>query len=582
MNMVNVNVPTNIVQQTMEASGTRFTADDIRCLAEKGAPQELVDTARRLAIEAEETQAEPAFTPPPEPVEEESAFDQASGFSGDFEADSAEGSDDDSAGGPKRIEELVKLYRAKKVLTASKGFYDLLERDEYPEYESKIHYYLAKALFDLEMYHGAQHHFMQVVRKGPKNPYFKYALPKLVAIARINGNDIELLRIVHKIPPEAYPRQAKNHLFYLRGRQLYEKGELSASAKYFQQISSKSDLYLRSKYFEGVIHNERGKLKSAVKAFRDVYQHEATPTDDRAAQESADLQDLALVNIARIYYGLERYENSGNYYEMVDRDSTYWPESLFENAWGQFMMQDLNQSLGLLLTLRSPYYADVEHVPETVILRALSFFNLCDFDEAERTLLDFEARYAPMQTEMKAFLKQYSGKEGMKLSDQAFDTYFAENHKSSRLDKALFVRILRDRDLAALVRHLDMMDAEVGLIDSQKGVWRDTVGAHLKEVIAKDRVRYKKKAGIKLLSEMSYQRRVITDLMGQSKIIRFEVVDAQRQDYEYKAATAQVATIEDKVIDFATSKDKIYWPFNGEFWSDELGYYQYAEKDQCD
>jgi hypothetical protein len=34
-------------------------------------------------------------------------------------------------------------------------------------------------------------------------------------------------------------------------------------------------------------------------------------------------------------------------------------------------------------------------------------------------------------------------------------------------------------------------------------------------------------------------------------------------------------------LDFATAVDFIYWPFNGEFWQDELGYYQYTEQGSC-
>ena len=34
-------------------------------------------------------------------------------------------------------------------------------------------------------------------------------------------------------------------------------------------------------------------------------------------------------------------------------------------------------------------------------------------------------------------------------------------------------------------------------------------------------------------------------------------------------------------LDFATATDFIYWPFNGEFWRDELGYYHYTEQGSC-
>ena len=70
--------------------------------------------------------------------------------------------------------------------------------------------------------------------------------------------------------------------------------------------------------------------------------------------------------------------------------------------------------------------------------------------------------------------------------------------------------------------------------------------------------------------------------LSQSQIIGFEVVDAQRLDYEYKASNFEALTDQSKFdVDFATSPDLIYWPFNGEFWADELGYYNYTEQSSC-
>ena len=41
MNMVSVNVPAEIVINTMKGSGTRFTAADVQCLQQRGAPPNL-------------------------------------------------------------------------------------------------------------------------------------------------------------------------------------------------------------------------------------------------------------------------------------------------------------------------------------------------------------------------------------------------------------------------------------------------------------------------------------------------------------------------------------------------------------
>ena len=126
------------------------------------------------------------------------------------------------------------------------------------------------------------------------------------------------------------------------------------------------------------------------------------------------------------------------------------------------------------------------------------------------------------------------------------------------------------------------MDSEIAKIDSQKPQWRDTIGNHLKKILEKDQARYQKRAGRLLIAEMERQHQMLTELLSQAQIVAFEVVDAQRLDYEFKASNLEALNDQSKFnIDFATSADFIYWPFNGEFWADELGYYNYTEQGSC-
>ena len=153
---------------------------------------------------------------------------------------------------------------------------------------------------------------------------------------------------------------------------------------------------------------------------------------------------------------------------------------------------------------------------------------------------------------------------------------------SSVLPKSMFNTFLQNQSLAGLVRHLDLMEAELELINSQKAAWKDSVGRGLQEVIERDRQTYKRRAGLLLLAEMADMANYLEDLLGQSEIIRFEVVSAQRADYTYKMSNTELLDLTNKVdIDFATAVDFIYWPFNGEFWKDELGYYHYTEQGSC-
>jgi tetratricopeptide (TPR) repeat protein len=342
-------------------------------------------------------------------------------------------------------------------------------------------------------------------------------------------------------------------------------------------------LYLNARYFEGVIFNEQGRLKSAVRAFRDVYREDVEVYNDPQELETIEqVKDLALINIARVYYGIERFDEADKYYSLVSRDSIYWPEALFERSWTTFMRNDLNTALGLILTVNSPFFTTEQFVPEATILKALTFFNLCEYDDVEGMLLRFESSYGPMRDEIRDFVQGYATAEGRKLSDQAWNTYFGRERKiESTLPRSLFNRVLRNSDLNGIVRHLEMMNDETELIDSQKARWQQTIGVYLKKIIDADRQRYERRAGKLFLAEMARQANYLSDLMTQSEIIRFEVVDAQRIDYAYKAENTELIDSSVDSLDFATSVDFIYWPFNGEFWEDELGYYNYTEQGSC-
>jgi TolA-binding protein len=577
MNMLDYNVPSNVVVDTIASSGSEFSSDDIACLRQRGAPSEVLAKAESMK-KAEAAPAPTTETGDEDDAPRSSRFDSMETLGDELEDDAE---DSFSASDCDELDRQAANFKSKKYATASYGLYQMIEDNTCPSKATNVKYYLARSLQELEMYHSAQHYFTEVVRKGPKNPLFRHALPRLASIAAYTGNDYELLRIVGKIAPESFPRKARPHLHYLMGRKSYEANELSDAAAHFDQVPDNHMLYARAQYFQGIIHYQRDKMKSAFKAFREVIRSEVQVADDRVAKQIEDLKDLSLLNIGRIYFGVQRMDNADKYYAKVERDSVYWPQSLFERAWTNFYQGDLNDSLGLLLTVDSPYFTETEFVPETQYLRSLIYWSYCEYSEVERLTKLFKAKYQPMRNELRSFIERYRSEEGRKLSDQAFDTYFSEQAGGSKLPVSLFSRVLRNRDLASLVRHMDMMEDELESIVVQKAQWRTTLGEHLEKVIARDRQRYKQRAGRAFLQEMLEQYRTIDGLLQDVDVLQFEVADAQRLDYMFRMKNPDADAIDAVPIDFATQTDIIYWPFNGEFWQDELAYYRYAEQGSC-
>ncbi|MCB9663369.1 MAG: hypothetical protein H6732_04595 [Alphaproteobacteria bacterium] len=579
MDLLNLNVPAAVVVDTMSNSGSRFSDEDIQCLKQRGAPGEVIAKAMELKKASAPPPVADDEGDPDEAPSARDAFDSTETLGGDLESLDDEGT---GGGGAADLDSYIRDFKAKKYRTASYGLYTLLAENAYPEKDTIIKYYLAKSLQALELYHAAQTYYMEVVKKGPTNPLFKHALPRLAQIATLTGNDVELARIVDKIAPEAYPRQARPHLYYLMGQKAYAADELADASAYFERVPANHELYPRAQYFQGVINFKRDKFKSAAKSFREVIRAEIPTEDPRVVQELEDLKDLSLINIARIYYGLQRYEDADKYYAKVDRDSTYWPQSLFERAWTNFFTGDVNLALGLVATANSPFYADQVFLPDTQYLRALVYFQLCEYPEVERVTKIFQSTYTPMREEMKAFIDTYRSERGREMFDQAYESYFgAKATTDTTLPVALFRSVLRDRELSALVRHMDMMEGELESIAAQTPQWRDTIGDHLGKVLASDMQRYKEKAGRAFLQELLDTYRSLDGLLQDTDVLLFELTDAQRADYMFRANNAEVQAIDEQPIDFATSPEIVYWPFNGEFWRDELAYYRFTERGSC-
>jgi len=575
LELVGADLPADTIVSAVNGSGSSFTADDVACVKKGGAPASVVSAVSAMVPAA----AAPAAAAAAADAPAESRFDSATGVgAGLTDGDDAVVVGDSAANA--KFEAALDKLKAGKVLTASKAFFDLIDSGALPEREAEVNYRMGQALEKGGFVHAAQHYYMQVVRKGPQDPVFKYALPRLARVAEKTDNDYELLRIVSKIPPETFPRAARPHLYYLLGRKAYDAGELADAAAAFDQVPENHELYPRSQYYLGNINYERGKYKSAVAAFTAVTQSMPPLTTEQQVDDLDELKNMSVMNIARVYFKVQNLEMADKLYGAVDRASVQWPESVFERAWTTFHTQDLNQTLGLLLTVESSWYRETEFIPETTYLKALTYFNLCDFPEVERLMANFAVEYTPMRDELKEFLKRFRSKEGRPAFELAFEEYF-EQGGDSALPKSLFTRVLRKRDLKAMVKALDRMDVEEGRIAEQNAVWRESVGEHLQKIIEADRQRYKVRAGKVFLNALVEQYKMVDGLLKDGEILRFEVANAQMADYEFRMKNVDVESLDDSKVDFAVSKEIIYWPFNGEFWLNELGYYRYAEQSSC-
>ncbi|MCK6528901.1 hypothetical protein L6R50_15515 [Myxococcota bacterium] len=594
INMVKVGVPDSIIISTIQSSDAVFTlsAQDIINLRREGVSDDVLKAMQGSggSTTPAEEQAPRGGGDTRDEVRSGSGGEEEPKDDGEEEIRVRRTAEDEAArqrnaakiaGTPPKLKQFIGIYKSKKYLTASLGLYELLEKGEYPEQEVKINYYLADSLYKLGLYDSAQTYFVKVVQDGGGTTYYGYALAKLVYIAKETGDNSAIVRLINDVNPDDFPAKVQADLNYLLGVRMFEEQNFSKARKYFSKVPDNSDRYLQSLYFTGVIYNRQGKLKQAVNKFVQVIRENSPYSKP---EETERLKTLSVMNLGRIYYGIEQFDRAAYYYDNVmPRYSPHWPEALFEASWAYFMAEGQeNRALGHIMTVESPFFTNEFWIPEVTILKALVYYRICEYRDVTKTLDQFESYYKPLLDEIQRFVKTYEQRE---LPPQhAYKTLYSKDSTYAKLPKAVFARIEANQNFSGPHRHVLQIEKEIALVGSMKSQWRDSsVGKAVLDSLKRSRKRYMKLAGIVLVNEMNSVGQQLAELMGQASIIRFEVASGEYQKYKAAARDPdQINIAEGLEYEFATNPEYVYWPFNNEYWHDELGFYIFTEKGSCE
>jgi len=480
---------------------------------------------------------------------------------------------------PKKIKAAIANYKEKKFLTASLKLYRLAESNKYPEFEAKINYYLGGSLEKIGLLHSAQVYFQKVVKEGPSTgALFANSLAKMVSISDKTNDPIYLIRSIDKISPEDYPGKVKDDLYYYQGVRNFEKGDYKQAERNFSKLSRSNSHFVQARYFLGVVYNHQNRRKKAFKVFADIINR-----DFRGNPETiASIKQLSFINMARIRYSVQQYTKAAELYERLPRLANHWSTSLYEAAWAHFMSENKEyKALGHLLTIHSPFFRKV-WVPEARILEALTYYRICEYEYVEEILDDFKANYGPVQQRIDTMLEPYTAGE-KPLKQLYFSLYSKDSNDYRELPQAVYAKVESNRRFAGPHNRVLQIEKELRRIRQLKPQWRDSeVGKALVPMLRKQRGVYMKIAGIALANELDRVRAGLGDLMGQEALIRFEVVSGEYRKYQTRFRNPEAADVQEGIeFDFATNPDLIYWPFNDEYWEDELGYYERVEPGDC-
>ena len=231
---------------------------------------------------------------------------------------------------------------------------------------------------------------------------------------------------------------------YETGLAHFEAGEIAASFDALSQVEPGGLEYLQAQLLIGVLYSKQGKLKSSVRAFRKVVEaNDELELEPELWPLADELVGRAVLNIAGVYYSIQRFDEASTYVDLVPEGTDVWRDAQIVGAWADFLWNRIDQAHAHLDALDSQATPAAKRerlvrrgkhgritwpdwAPEQHELRFLLAFNEGCFLQAEQALAGFDPYPA------------------------LFETHFDLDAPPSELHGALAQEVLRDRELQAL------------------------------------------------------------------------------------------------------------------------------------
>jgi tetratricopeptide (TPR) repeat protein len=466
-------------------------------------------------------------------------------------------------------------------------------------------YHLAVSLYRLQFYQASYDIFRRVAER-PNHLKFKETLLWLAKLATQLPEPAGIIDSVGKYSREQVkrfdnPQQRELYwqLNYMLGRFKYadikpQGKNFEEAIQLFEQVGRDSPYFVKGQFFMGISYVRLRKSVPAVRAFQRII--DAIDEGVEGVEDENRMRDLAHLSMARTFYSASIRLDQNNvpaidekklsaavkYWNLVDVASEYWLDALFEQSWAYFMAGDYPHALGNIHTIQSPYFPNAFY-PEADIVRAVIYFTTCQYEDATSLVAKFQKRYEPIQKELDGVLKRFEG-EG---AEQKFYEFLGQVQDGeanlSATVKPIVENALSDRQLLRNIEYVKVLDAEMKRFSSAPSSFKNSpVGADVEDNIGIAKAAAVKRTGD--LARRRYKRNLdeLKEHLRSSQKIIVDITNAQRKKIDEEIATGQWT--QEDAYEFGRidpDEEHVIWPFNGEYWRDELGYYRQVVNSEC-
>jgi tetratricopeptide (TPR) repeat protein len=477
-----------------------------------------------------------------------------------------------------------------KYVEAIKAFESFVAQGNFaPESEEAYfaRFGIANALVKAGLLQAAAAQLVDLVLEGPQRPFFQTTFQQLRELrSKVNYSPPQLERLVDFAAGiENFSESFRDEFNYVVGEFFHEGRSVEQAEAFLSRVSPTARDYAKAQFLIGEFRvflfteNPEGALavrylQEAIQAFQKAI---IATEENKSAKEVAELSYLAL---ARIAYQIGDYDAAIYYYRKIPQGSYKQAIAFYESGWVYFLKGDYNRAIGTFHALDSPYFSHYFY-PEMWILEATAYLNTCHFDRAKLALQRFEQETLPLIQPLENFLANTQRPE------EFFKALVSvvNGQQLYALPDRLVAPVLANVEFYNLYQTIRQIDGEIARVQKDAAALGPT-GSRILDNLTQLRTDRVREVGLavrlilrEVLQEMQKFRTKFIALGVDMEDLAIEELDRRAQAAD--GATTEQADAEKGGTTAIIGSDTWRWPFEGEYWVDEIGSYRSAVADIC-
>jgi tetratricopeptide (TPR) repeat protein len=362
--------------------------------------------------------------------------------------------------------------------------------------------------------------------------------------------------------------ETRSRMAYLAARHNVQEGQYGVAMGMLALVGKKTPTFTEAQALKGVVMAQQGQYDAALAPLL------TAQALGQKAEKGARFDNVVTLNVARTYFGAGNYPRAVEYYAKVERSSDFWEDAWFEKAWAHFRGQDITGALASLMVHESPFFRERYFNPEADMLRAYSYFLMCKFKDATAEIEAFEQRYRPLQDELAATMTSYDTDAGWE------DALALTEGRETTLPEGVIREFRNDERLLGAIQAVQKADDELSRLAN---VSANVFASRAQQALRERRDAIRRDEGQRFVDAGADARDQLKGMLADVQITKLDMMQYETSQLERAARTGAIDEGDriGQLRELRKTRGTRVWPFQGEYWADEVGYYQVRARPDC-